>query len=178
MKTIGDSFMVVSKCPKQMLYLALDIQRSFLAQEWDPAINGAYKVPDDVECGNRRLWNGLRVRCGLHYGMPEVEFEPSTGGYDYYGTGVNTAARIESVAHGGQIVVSAEYWAAVGSHFTRTTVLDLGENQLRGLTGIARLFQVRRLGAWNVRPWERAGGDVLEGQGGQRRGGGGVGTSV
>ena len=43
----------------------------------------------------------LRVRMGLHTGPAELRDG------DYYGTAVNASARLMSVAHGGQIVVSA-----------------------------------------------------------------------
>ena len=52
------------------------------------------------------VWNGLRVRIGMHYGYGDIKLDPTTKGYDYYGTVVNTAARIESVCHGGQIGIS------------------------------------------------------------------------
>ena len=42
----------------------------------------------------------LRVRMGMHTGDAEVRDG------DYYGTALNRAARLMSVAHGGQIVVS------------------------------------------------------------------------
>jgi class 3 adenylate cyclase len=42
----------------------------------------------------------LRIRIGVHAG----EADPSTD--DYYGVAVNQAARLRSVAHGGQTVVS------------------------------------------------------------------------
>ena len=51
-------------------------------------------------------WNGLRVRVGIHCGYGEIRYDPVTKRYDYYGTVVNTAARIESVCHGGQIGIS------------------------------------------------------------------------
>ena len=44
----------------------------------------------------------LRVRCGLHAGR-KVERRD----HDYFGTAVNRAARVMSVAHGGQILLSS-----------------------------------------------------------------------
>ena len=45
--------------------------------------------------------NPLRVRAGIHSGPAEVRDD------DYYGTAVNQAARMMSIADGGQMVVSA-----------------------------------------------------------------------
>ena len=59
---------------------------------------------------------------------------------DYYGTAVNRAARLMSVAHGGQVVVSA-----VTSELVRggsVELLDLGEHRLRDLGETERVFQV------------------------------------
>ncbi len=43
----------------------------------------------------------LRVRMGIHSGPAELRDG------DYYGTAVNRAARIMSIAHGGQVVISS-----------------------------------------------------------------------
>jgi class 3 adenylate cyclase len=67
----------------------------------------------------------LRVRMGLH----TCEAELRDG--DYYGSAVNRAARLMSVAHGGQIVVSL-----VTSGLVRdgsVELVDLGEHRLRDL---------------------------------------------
>jgi lactate 2-monooxygenase len=56
----------------------------------------------------------LRVRIGIHSGPAELRDG------DYYGTAVNRAARIMSVAHGGQIVVSA-----ASSELVRDTAVEV-----------------------------------------------------
>ena len=58
-----------------------------------------YHVPSRLQ-----VWAGLRVRVGVHYGPAQIMFDESVLGYDYYGTVVNAASRIESVAHGGQVL--------------------------------------------------------------------------
>jgi len=76
----------------------------------------------------------LRVRMGVH--TCEVQYRDG----DYYGSEVNRAARLMSVAHGGQIVVSA-----VTSGLLRDTdvvLVDLGEHRLRDLAVAERVFQV------------------------------------
>ena len=55
-----------------------------------------------------RKWRGLRVRVGLHYGQANIILDEVTKGYDYYGTVVNAASRIESVAHGAQVSLSPQ----------------------------------------------------------------------
>ncbi|MFI5372103.1 MAG: adenylate/guanylate cyclase domain-containing protein, partial [Candidatus Eisenbacteria bacterium] len=76
----------------------------------------------------------LRVRMGVH----TCEAESRDG--DYFGSGVNRAARLMSIAHGGQIVVSV-----VTSELLRDTdieLVDLGEHRLRDLGRPEVVFQV------------------------------------
>jgi predicted ATPase/class 3 adenylate cyclase/tetratricopeptide (TPR) repeat protein len=81
----------------------------------------------------------LRVRMGLHTGETELRDG------DYYGGAANRAARLMSVAHGSQIVVSlaTEELARDGDYaFT-----DLGEHRLRDLARAERVFQLDHDGA-------------------------------
>ncbi len=55
----------------------------------------------------------FRVRMGLHTGPAELRDG------DYFGTAVNRAARIMSIAHGGQIVVSDAYRQMLVRHRRR-----------------------------------------------------------
>ena len=99
----------------------------------------------------KSMWNGLRVRIGVHYGMGEVKFDSVTLGYDYYGTVVNTAARVEGVGHGGQILFTAAAYDALlkecgtpvgGEPLEFTTHVDLGPQPLRGLDQPVTLIQL------------------------------------
>ncbi len=86
---------------------------------------------------NAEAWDAtgpLLVRMGIHTGAAEIRDG------DYYGTALNRAARIESIAHGGQIVVSL-----TTSDLLRDTpveLLDLGEHRLRDLGEPERVSQV------------------------------------
>ena len=70
----------------------------------------------------------ISVRMGLHTGTAELRDG------DYYGSVLNRAARLMSVAHGGQVVVSQ-----LTEQLTRESLapevelLDLGEHRLRDL---------------------------------------------
>ena len=80
----------------------------------------------------------LRMRIGVH--TCEADYREG----DYYGTDVNRAARLMSVAHGGQVVVSLVTRALVRDH--PVDLVDLGEHRLRDLTNRERIFQVRASG--------------------------------
>ena len=105
---------------------------------------------------DRSLWHGLRVRIGVHFGMGDIRKDPVTLGYDYYGTVVNTAARVEGVGHGGQILVTDdavraahdEEHMASSSTFAlrrrdlRSITISFGPQPLRGLDEPIRLHQL------------------------------------
>ena len=76
----------------------------------------------------------LKVRMGLH----TCEAEVRDG--DYYGSAVNRAARLMSVAHGGQVVVSAATSELVRGGAVE--LVDLGEHRLRDLGEAERVFQI------------------------------------
>ena len=79
----------------------------------------------------------LRVRMGLHTGVAELRDD------DYFGSAVNHAARIMSVGHGGQILLSHATEQLVRDTLPDDCGLrDLGEHRLRGLDRPETLFQV------------------------------------
>jgi predicted ATPase/class 3 adenylate cyclase len=73
----------------------------------------------------------IRVRIGIHAGLALDE----EGGY--VGLDVHRAARIASVAHGGQVVLSEQARAHVSDE-----MVDLGEHRLKDLSAPVRLFQL------------------------------------
>ena len=79
----------------------------------------------------------LRVRMGIHSGPAELRDG------DYYGTAVNRAARLMSVAHGGQVVVSHATEELVRDALvSELGLVDLGEHGLRDVDRPERVFQV------------------------------------
>jgi predicted ATPase/class 3 adenylate cyclase len=95
----------------------------------------------DAQLGLQRAdWGDtgpLRVRMGLHSGAAEARDG------DYFGTAVNRAARIMSVAHGSQVICShATADLARDALTDGTGLFDLGEHQLRDLGAPERVFQV------------------------------------
>jgi class 3 adenylate cyclase len=76
------------------------------------------------------------VRIGIHTGRPSLA---ESG---YVGIAVNTAARICSAGHGGQILVSSFVTAALRAPNTEISFRDLGEYELPSLQQPLALFQV------------------------------------
>jgi predicted ATPase/class 3 adenylate cyclase len=78
----------------------------------------------------------LRVRVGIHTGPAEARAG------DYYGSAVNRAARLMSVAHGGQVVVSLTTEEILRDASQGFELIDLGEHRLRDLSLPERIFQL------------------------------------
>ena len=114
-KTTGDGFHAVFGTAHDAVDAAVAAQLALDEAPWD-------------ETGP------LRVRMGLH----TCEAELRDG--DYYGSAVNRAARLMSVAHGGQVVVSAATSELVRGGSVE--LVDLGEHRLRDLGEPERVFQV------------------------------------
>jgi hypothetical protein len=74
---------------------------------------------------------------GIHTGVAELRDG------DYFGSAVNRAARLEGIAHGGQIVVSQATEALVRDGLDDgVDLVDLGAHRLRDLSRAERVFQV------------------------------------
>ena len=79
----------------------------------------------------------LRIRIGIHTGEAELRDG------DYYGGTLNRAARIMSIGHGGQILLSETTYHIAQEHFIAdVTSLDLGEHHLKGLSKSERIYQI------------------------------------
>lgn len=91
-----------------------------------------------------RTWPGdadVRVRIGIHRGRPTLT---ESG---YVGLSVNKVARVCSVAHGGQIVLSSSARKAVVEALAEgVSLAPLGSVRLRGFAEPEHLFQVEAAG--------------------------------
>ncbi|CCD15409.1 unnamed protein product [Trypanosoma congolense IL3000] len=159
-KTVGDSFMIACRSPLAAVQLAGDLQRCFLHHDWGTtALDDSYrefelqKAEEDVEykpptahldpCVYRELWNGLRVRVGIHTGLCDIRHDEVTKGYDYYGRTSNMAARTESVANGGQVLLTrAAYLALSTVEREHVSVTSLGAIALRGVPDPVKMYQL------------------------------------
>ena len=113
--TQGDAFMVAFQGAHDAVSAAAEMQRRLAAEPW----------PDGAE---------VRVRIGIHTGQPE------RGSEGYVGIDVVRAARICSVAHGGQVVISEATGEIVVAAGIET--IDLGVYALKDFPGPERLFQL------------------------------------
>ncbi|SCU70499.1 Adenylate and Guanylate cyclase catalytic domain containing protein, putative [Trypanosoma equiperdum] len=159
-KTVGDSFMIACKSAFAASSLAQGLQQRFFSADWGTSAfdesyrefeqqraddDNEYKPPSarlDPEV-YRSLWKGLRVRIGIHTGLCEIRQDEVTKGYDYYGKVTDMAARTESVANGGQVVLTqATYFALSTAEREQFDVVSLGRIPLAGAPQPMEVYQL------------------------------------
>ena len=119
LKTIGNSFFIAFIDPGKAVQCAADIQQALAGT---PIIVGE---------------GSITVRIGLHTGTPIGYRDDVSGRTDLSGADVDKAARIESSARGGQVLISEQTRVLTG----HIPVHDWGSWELKGL-GSQRIFEV------------------------------------
>lgn len=116
--TQGDAFFFAFPRAREAVNASVDVQLRHAAAEW----------PDG---------STVRVRIGLHTG------EPAVGDEGYLGLDVVRAARICTVARGGNILMSETTRALVGSALPQgVSVFPLGERHLKGIDEPERVYEL------------------------------------
>lgn len=114
----GDSRFAVFARATDSIAAARDIERALAAERWP-------------------LPQPLRVRIALHTG--EADWREG----DYYGSEVNRCARLRSLAHGGQVLVSQSTFVLVRDALPPgVSVRDLGEHRLKDLQRPEHVYQL------------------------------------
>jgi predicted ATPase/class 3 adenylate cyclase len=118
----GDGVHAAFAAARDAIAAAVDAQRGLSSKTW--ATTGA-----------------LRVRMGVH--TCEADYRDG----DYYGTGVNRAARLMGVAHGGQVVVSLTSEELLHDGMPDgCALIDLGAHRLQDLSRAEHVFQLAASG--------------------------------
>lgn len=98
------------------------------------ALEAAIRIQSDLADASEA--DGIRVRVGIHSG------EATLRDSDYFGPAVNRAARVMSLGHGGQILLSGVAASLVSDGVgTTATLVDLGEHDLAGFEQPEPIFQ-------------------------------------
>ena len=117
-KTMGDAFYAAFATADDALAAALNAQRGLYGESWPGPIP-------------------LRVRMALHTGAAEDRDN------DYFGPPLNHLARLLSIGHGEQVLLSRATQELVRDSLPADTVLhDLGMHRLRDLTRPEHVFQL------------------------------------
>ena len=116
--TQGDAFFVAFGHARDAVGAVSAAQRALAAHVW----------PEETD---------VSVRMGLHTAEPYVRDQ------GYSGVGVHRAARICTLAHGGQVLLSRSTAAILDDEeIAGVDVRDLGEHQLKGIARPERIFQL------------------------------------
>jgi predicted ATPase/class 3 adenylate cyclase len=95
----------------------------------DEALAAATLAQRDLDAADFADVDGIRVRMALHAGMCEERDG------DYFGPVVNRVARLLSIGHGGQILLSASAAELAQSHLPPgTSLVEMGSHQLKDLS--------------------------------------------
>ena len=117
-KTLGDAFCVAFARPEAAVAAALDFQRALATEDFAAV-------------------GGLRVRAALHTGAADER------GGDYFGPTVNRVARLLSIGHGGQTLLSGVMHDLVlGVLPPQASLRDLGEHRLKDLSRPEYVYQL------------------------------------
>jgi DNA-binding NarL/FixJ family response regulator/class 3 adenylate cyclase len=112
----ADEFCVVFTKPRDAVEAAIRSQRAHAEHSWPGHL-------------------AVKVRMGLHTGEPDLEEG------DYVGLDLHRAARICSVGHGGQVLLSEATRTLVADDLD-AELKDLGEHPLKGIQAPERIFQL------------------------------------
>jgi predicted ATPase/class 3 adenylate cyclase len=114
----GDGRFAVFPFPTDAVAAATALQRALYAEQWPKAIL-------------------IRVRMALHTGEADLRDG------DYYGSAVNRCARLRSIAHGGQTLISqATYELVRDDPPAGITLKDMGSHRLKDLTRPEQVFHL------------------------------------
>eukprot|EP00002_Diphylleia_rotans_P011899 TRINITY_DN233_c0_g2_i11.p1 TRINITY_DN233_c0_g2~~TRINITY_DN233_c0_g2_i11.p1 ORF type:complete len:1491 (-),score=353.01 TRINITY_DN233_c0_g2_i11:2172-6428(-) len=143
-KTEGDAFMVTFSSVEKAMLFTLQCQEMLVTAEWPESIL-SHPSACRVQSKNITIFNGLRVRMGIHWGEPICKEDPITGRMDYFGQVVNKAARVGGFPKGGQIAISdAAYEQIIDKieSLGSPRIRDLGEHTLKGISTPVKLYEV------------------------------------
>ncbi|KAJ6517432.1 adenylate cyclase [Mycena vitilis] len=129
-RTEGDSFICSFPTVLAAVYWCLTIQVQLLKAPWPQDILECADGKEIYDVQGRLIYRGLSVRIGIHCGTPLCLPDPVTGRMDYFGLVVTRAARIASVAAGGQTMFSGDVLSEINARIFETEpATEYSDNQ-------------------------------------------------
>jgi predicted ATPase/class 3 adenylate cyclase len=117
-KLVGDAFCAAFRSAPDAIGAAIDAQRSLAEEDFSSV-------------------DGLHVRMGVHTGRAEER------NADYFGPTVNRVARLMSIGHGGQVLLSGAVADALHDVLpSDATLIDFGLRRLKDLTQPEQVWQL------------------------------------
>ena len=130
-KTIGDAFMVAFPGAARGLAFGLSVQEALLHAAWPAELLTLPACCVD----SKGIWGGLAIRIGVCCGEVDVVVNVLTARADYFGTTVNTAARMEAACPQGGVCASKELMEEVVAEADGIDLVavNMGSVKLKGL---------------------------------------------
>jgi class 3 adenylate cyclase len=150
-KTEGDAFMVTFFSPLDAILWCLAVQKALFEAQWTDGISAMKGALRESTPDGKPVFNGIRIRMGIHTGETECKRNPTTRRMDYYGPVVNRSARVSDAGHGGQIVMTQEVYDILQSDEGKNhqelqsmhpVVTDIGAHVLKGIKEPVQIYEV------------------------------------
>ncbi|KAJ7484797.1 adenylate cyclase [Mycena galericulata] len=139
-KTEGDSFFCVFPTVFAAVWWCLTIQVALLEVAWPQDILECADGKEIYDEQGRLIYGGLSMRIGIHCGAPLCLTDPVTNRMDYFGLMVTRAARIASVAAGGQIVCSSDVLNEINAQLFGGEPTEYSDSQPKEAVDVVRQF--------------------------------------
>ena len=142
--------MVAFKDPINAINWMLRSQLELMRVDWPERLMELENAHFEVDSIGKMIFRGLRVRMGGGMCKPDIERD-SLGKIDYFGNDVNQAARVGSIAVGGQIIIHENLYQKIIPRLSELTLRGevrepitsfLGKYALKGIEGVHNLYDV------------------------------------
>jgi class 3 adenylate cyclase len=142
---VKNCFTVAFSDPLQAVLFALAAQEKLIALDWPAKLFQCPPAAVVVDASGKTLFRGLRVRMGVHYGLPDRGLDPASKKTTYWGPDATLAQSVTDTALGGQIIIT-EIIRTIMLDFPDkipdAVVLPLGDHIVKGFEEPRTLFQV------------------------------------
>ncbi|KAL0217877.1 hypothetical protein RCL1_008726 [Eukaryota sp. TZLM3-RCL] len=156
----GDGFLLIFPTVGNAIKFAADVQESLLKLDWPSELLLESICAPITDSANKLIWNGLRVRVGVHVGV--VDYPLSSTSFftamatkygikrrrtSWLGSHVNMCTDVTNAAHGGQILLSrSAYKKLIEERLPlNVAVRDIGIYRINSSKPPQQLFECRPL---------------------------------
>lgn len=149
--TAGDAFQLAFHTIREAVEYCLDVQLQLLVANWPKELAHALPATRKLRSGHRLIFNGLRVRMGIHDAVEAdgpliLDVHAVTGKMIYTGASEVIANEIGDLGDGGQILITrrvAEWLGMYGDLVSVECVVDrVGEYAIPHINAKLEVFQL------------------------------------
>jgi class 3 adenylate cyclase/tRNA A-37 threonylcarbamoyl transferase component Bud32 len=147
-KIVGEgSFCMAFSTVVDALSWCSDVQRKLIHADWPEELLAQDDVAEEIGgVDDRIIFRGLRVRMGVHVGVPKLRRDPMSQRVEYLGPPVMAAARVTVLAQGGQVLLTRAAFDRLRNTDLvkeRRRFARLGATELGDEPGKTEIFEMR-----------------------------------